>query len=237
MLETFVLTSDRDLWTVRVCAHLFRKHGGQDRPVTVLGFSPPDFDLPPLWTFLSIGEQADYPIDRWSDALIGWLKGGHRPADVFALLLSDYWLMRQASWPIVDVLADWAMKRPRLLRLDLTLDRANERGAVDVAYLAFLDIIKAPATAPYKVSLQAAIWNRDLLLSVLKPGLSPWDVELSLSPELHGRQDLRVIGTRQCPVRYINVFKNSEGQALHGLDRLPLPERQEIEGFGWLQPG
>lgn len=188
---------------MRVCAHLFRKHGGQDRPVTVLGFTAPDFDLPPLWNFLSLGNQQDYPVDRWSDALIGWLKGGHRPGDVFALLLSDYWLMRQAGWPLVDVLADWAMKRPRLLRLDLTLDRANERGAVDVAYLAFLDVIKAPATAPYKVSLQAAIWRRDVLLEVLRPGESPWMFEGRGSAEIASDDRFEVFGTRQAPVRYV----------------------------------
>ena len=234
-LPVYVTTSGRYLWALRPFAWLFNRFWSEQQLVRVITDLPPKFGLPPNFTVEAVGGGRAIPANRWSDSLIAALE--LMPESHLVLLLEDYWLVREVDQQGLSLLAEFAAMQKDLLRLDLTDDRQYNGHARDVGYLGRYDLVETPGTSEYQMSLQAAIWNRDLLLSVLKPGLSPWDVELSLSPELHGRQDLRVIGTRQCPVRYINVFKNSEGQALHGLDRLPLPERQEIEGFGWLQPG
>jgi hypothetical protein len=76
----------------------------------------------------------------------------------------------------------------------------------DIGAWGHYDLVETPNDSEYQMSLQAGIWNRDLLLSLMRPGLDPHEVELNLSPTLHERNDMRVIGTRQRPVRYSNIY-------------------------------
>ena len=69
-MKVIVLTSDKYLHALQPFAWLFNKYWSSAQPVTVAGFTPPDFGLPDNFTFHSIGAFADYPVARWSDALI-----------------------------------------------------------------------------------------------------------------------------------------------------------------------
>ncbi len=85
------------------------------------------------------------------------------------------------------------------------------------------------------MSLQGGIWRKELLLKVLRPELSPWQVELHLSPTLHERNDMRVLGSRQRPLRYINAFQGGDSEKVLNLDGIPKEHLEVMEERGWLK--
>lgn len=45
-------------------AWLMEKYWQPAPKVVVMGFSQPDFELPPNWSFYSVGRQEDYPFKK-----------------------------------------------------------------------------------------------------------------------------------------------------------------------------
>jgi len=86
--RVLVMTSDLRLGALRGFAHLFSKYWGDTVPVIIGGFSSPGFALPPNFRFLSLGSFSDYPISKWSDALIKALRYLGDPIIIIMLELS-----------------------------------------------------------------------------------------------------------------------------------------------------
>ena len=103
-MRVIVTTCDAYLHALRPFAWLFNRYWGDDTEVIVGGFTPPSFELPSNFTFHSIGKQEDYPVDKWSDAVIKLL---HELDDeVACLMLEDYWLARPVNREAVRMLHD-----------------------------------------------------------------------------------------------------------------------------------
>lgn len=228
----YVFTCEKSAWTLQPFAYLFNLFWSPDWPVIVAGERKQPAPLPPNFSWWSYGKE--WPADRWSNGVMRFLE--KQDADVCVLLLDDYWLVREVDVEGIDILAGLARETPDLLRIDLTDDRQYNGDSRDVGYCGRFDLVETPGDSPYQMSLQAGIWRRDLLLSVLRPDLSPWQVELFLSPTLHERQDLRVLGTRQRPVRYANATKGgAAGEVVQEQWALIHAEQREyIKAQGWL---
>ena len=226
-VRVFVTTCDRYLKYIRPFAYLFNLYWSSLQDVTVLGYKEPDFPLPPNFTFHSLGE--DGGQEKWSDGVILALR--RVEDELLVLLLEDYWLTRKADNAGVSTLADYVYEHPDVLRLDLTTDRLYAGNMFDIEPYGHYDIIETPPGTPYQMSLQAGIWRRTKLLELLQPGKSPWQVELENSPP----ERMRVLGTRQNPVRYANVFQGGDPDTLLNLDRIPGEHVEYMRGQGWLE--
>lgn len=231
-LPVYVITSQRYLWALRGFAHLFGIYWSSLQPVVVATDVRVPYKLPRNFEVTTVNDWKPLPKEKWSDGLITLLKSRADPH--FILMLDDYWIVRTVDHGGIRTLSEFAAMNRDILRLDLTDDRQYNGDARGVGSWGHYDLVETPGSSPYQMSLQAAIWKRDLLLSILEPGMSPWDVELNVSPRLHDRTDLRVIGTRQCPIRYINVFKGGKSKELLNLDGLPNIRKDELEKLGWL---
>jgi len=154
------------------------------------------------------------------------------------IMLDDYWLSRPVDIVGVKNLSAYMRDNPDVLRMDLTSDRQFNGYAEQAGYCSYMDLVETPPHSEYQMSLQAGIWNRELLLRILRPGLTPWQVELYLSPELTKRAEegevYRVLGTCQWPVRYVNVFRGGDNKTLLNLDGLPAEQWQELDRKGLL---
>lgn len=197
-VPVYVECSDKYLWALRPFSYLFNLYWSELQPVTVFGYSQPDFQLPQNFKFFSING-TNYPAERWSNGFIEFLTAQTDPH--FALLLVDYWLSRTVDVRGVQACADYVSGRPEVLRIDLTADRLYAGGMYDVEPYGSYDIIETPADTPYQFSTQAGIWNRSLVLGLLVPNKSPWEVETQTQVP----KEMRVLGTRQYPVRYANA--------------------------------
>lgn len=221
-LDVVVFTCDKYLWCLRPFAYLFDMFWpGQQ--VIVVGYGRPDFALPPNFSFYSIAPEC-YPAERWSDGVIEFLTWYSR--DHFILMLEDYWLCRWVDTVGVEALAEYAAAHSDVWRIDLTGDRLYSGAARDVGFCRHLDLIETPPGTPYQVSTQACIMNRKLTLRVLQPGITPWQFELETTLPA----GMRVLGTRQMPVRYILGISNAYGLNWTGIKTLP-------EGAAALIPG
>jgi hypothetical protein len=227
-IPVLVTSCDSTSWLLAGFAYLFTIFWGSEQPVIVAGERKPKVRLPDNFTFWSYGKQ--WPAERWSNGLMRCLK--EMDAEIFTLMLDDYWLVRRVDVEGIATLAALVENTPDVLRLDLTDDRQYSGDMTDVGYCDRFDLVSTPGDSPYQMSIQAAIWRKPLLLSVLQPNWSPWEVELSGSPSLHERQDCLVLGTRQRPVRYANVLRQGEWQDAEW-QRIPPEQRGHIEERGW----
>ena len=209
-MKILVASYSKTYWCLQPFAHLFNKYwSGQ--VATVLHYPPVPYDLPNNFNFFSPSVN-DYPKNKWADGIIKYLESIEDEA--ITILLEDYWLTRKVNVDTVNVLASLVENNENLLRVDLTTDRLYAGGARDVGYVEWIDLIEAP-NSQYQMSLQGGIWHRRNFLKVLnmldEGQRSSWDVELSGTSIVNGGLGLRVLGTRQYPVRYENGVNVASG--------------------------
>lgn len=208
-MQILLFTSDKYLHALRPFAWLFQKYWHPEQPVTICGFTPPTFALPPNFTFHSIGAFRDYPVTRWSDAVIKVLDAV--ADDVFTLMLEDYWLTRPVNREAVRMADDYMRQFAFVLKFDLCADRLYAAGMQDYGTCGYLDLVKSDPASQYHMSLMTGIWRRDLLRKVLIPGETPWQVELEGTPRVrHLAPDVIVLGSRQWPVRHALGYRGGD---------------------------
>lgn len=208
-MNVYVMTCDKYLSTVKGFAYLFNKYWYHEQPVTVLGFSQPTFDLPPNFSFQSLGVDSDYPVERWSDALLKFLNHPLTPK-YFTLFLEDYWIKSPVNVRTVKILEDYAMGCGDIIKVDLSTDRQFSEKPIDMAKLLDIELLQGNPEAQYHMSLYIGLWNRDLLRRVLIPNETPWQVELDGTNRLRALRNVRVIGTRNNPVPITLVHRNGD---------------------------
>lgn len=231
-VRVYVMTNQKYMWAVQGFSYLFNIFWSELQEVIVVTDVEPSFELPPNFTVKSMSGGKPLPKDRWSDGLIFMLQ--KIPDDVFVLLLEDYWLIRKVDNAGVDTLADYMRAHKEILRMDLTDDRQYNGHMKDIGAWGHYDLVETPNDSEYQMSLQAGIWNRDLLLSIVRPQLDPHQFELHLSPTLHERNDMRVLGTRQRLIRYANLYYQGEVQNSQ-VKLIPSSHLEEIRKRGWLR--
>jgi len=231
-LRVFVTTSNSYLPALRPFSYLFNKYWGSDAQVVVVGFDAPQFDLPDNFTFYSIGNQDDYPVSKWSDALIKFLNDV--PDEVFCLLLEDYWLIRPVNREAVKMLYDYMGQFRYVIKTDLCADRLYAHGSKDYGHCGYLDLIISMPGSPYHMSLWPGLWSKEHLLRTLIPNETPWDIELIGTTRLSHDQSVIVIGTHNYPVRITSALRGGEHSKLL-LSELEDGDVRELRKLGFLE--
>lgn len=198
-MRCVVLSSDKTIWALRITQYLMARFfpGAQ---VVVGGYTPPAFRLLPGWEFERIGAFENYPVERWSDGVIRFLSGLRD--ELVIVMLDDYWLLRAVDVRAVAAIELYMLDNRDVARFDLTLDRANNAAAKPAGYLEHLDLVESTPDIPYHFSFQAAVWRREMLLSLLSMNESPWEAEIRCNGRLINA-GWSVLGTRQGPMRYL----------------------------------
>jgi len=242
-MNVVVLTCDKYLPSLRPFSFLFNRYWSEARkwdddwlpePVHVVGFSHPEFNLPKNFEFISVGKDEDYPVEKWSDALIDALEGPLSHMSQFTLLLEDFWLVRQVDYGALHELWDYMLAHDDIIKVDIVRDRMFAGGNRDIGYLGCLDLVESDPDSQYQVSLQAGFWNREKLLAILERGETPWEFELQGTSRLAAKPEWRVIGSKQCPVWYDLVHKGGDPTEIY-LDRMARSDRTELEKIGFIR--
>lgn len=245
-MQVIVITSEKMYHCLSPFMYLWNKYAGvscgSPFEIVVCGFSepPPQFHLSVQTDFYSVGNQADWPMSRWSEKLIKILDEVAAPQ--FILMLEDYWLLRQVDICAVKMLFDYAKQFQNVLKIDLGFDRLYINGGADFLYgrntyatVGYLDLLKSPHGTPYQMSLWGGIWNRDQLRKVLIPGETPQDIEIAGTSRVSDGQ--LVLGTRQGPLLHGNIYQSrNEGTPIYR-DRswaIPLNDMAFMRGCGWI---
>jgi len=228
----YVLTSDKYLPALRGYAYLLNRYWKPNPQVVVGGFTPPDFQLPRNFSFHSIGKYEDYPVARWSNALIRLLL--EMPHDVFVLMLEDYWLTGPVDGEAVQVCADYMKQFEYVARFDLTGDRLHSGFAKDYGMAGNVPLIISDPDSPYHFSYMTALWRRQHLLKILIENETPWESELNGTPRLRLLKDyVIVLGTKTPPVKHTLALRGGDhGKLL--TDELRPDDVAEMDKLGML---
>lgn len=239
-MRILVMTSDKYLPALRVFTHLFNKYWSEEQVVTVAGFTPPNFQMPANFTFNSIGEFSDYPVHRWSDALIHALQCV--PEEQVIVMLEDYWLNHGVDVEAVQMAYDYVRQFGYVARFDLTADRACSGGSRFYAHIerpsgGQIRIIQSNPDEGYHLSLMAGVWNKQHLLRVLRPGETPQEVELNGTPRLRTLSDETIVlgyEKEWQPVRYTLGLRAQSGPGQVLLEGLNQQDVAEMRSMGYL---
>lgn len=234
-MRTLVFTSDKTQWALQAFAHQWTRYVGAQWPVLVCGFTPPLFPLPAYFKFHSIGAFEEYPVSRWSDAVIRVLSA--IDDEIILFTMDDFWLSRAVDTDAINALAAYMRRdNPHVARLDLTTDRLYATNLSDVQSLGRLDLITNAYPVAYAMSFQNALWRRTELLKHLRPNESPWDSEIAGTRRMEDAGAL-VMGTRQAPMRYLIAVQHGR-LAFDGgyqVPRVPFTDWGELKELGYLE--
>jgi hypothetical protein len=224
-----VATSDRYLPALKVYSWLFRKYWNGQQRVVVAGYSTPDFDLPSNFLFHSIGNQDEYPVNRWSNGMYKFLTAIDEELILF--MLEDYWIVREVDVRGIGYLVKYMTDHPEVARIDLTWDRLYSGGPRypgDIPYYAqagHLDLIYSKPGTPYQLSLMAGLWRRESLMRLMIPNESPQELEMRGTERINiladqGEEHV-VLGTRQSPIRHILAHRGGDTSLVNMSDVHP----------------
>lgn len=208
-MKTIILTSDFHSWLLQGFFHQWEKYAEPAKEhvfgeIEVAGFSRPD-NLPNYAKFASIGRIEDYPIDKWSTAVIKYLQS--LEDEFVTIFLEDYWLIRPINFAAIRSAMVVMDDIKHAVRFDLTSDRMFSKDAVYAGHYGGIDLCYAKGD--YSLSFQAGIYRRELLIDVLVPNESPWLCELNSSYRLN-RLAYAVLGSYQWPVNYAIVVNKGK---------------------------
>lgn len=197
-MKISIFTSDHHDWLLKGFFHQWDKYARNEAfEIEVAGFTRPEF-LEPQRQFYKIGEFKDYPIERWSDAVIRYLEA--IPDELFLFMHEDYWMMRPVREMDLHSAHGYMMEHENVIRFDVAADRMFAKGARYIETWGSLDICEAKGA--YSLSHQASIFRKSLLLEVMRKGETPWEAELNGSARLN-QLPYRVVGSYQWPMMYL----------------------------------
>lgn len=232
-MRVFVFSCKKMYWTLPIYTYLMRTFWSEQQEIVVAGYETPDFNLPDNVTFHSIAPQT-YPASEWSTGVIEFLESVED--EYFIWSLEDYWLVRGVNHAAIASLESYLACHPNVWRVDLTEDRLKSGGAVDCGYWGHLDMIETGFNVQYCLSTQMSVMSRRHALRILKPHLTPWQFELQDQRKALG--SLRVMGTRNAPVRYTIGWGtgsvDEHGNQIPNTTNIPPQHLAFIKERGWL---
>lgn len=232
--RVYVFTNQKAHWLLRGFFTQFERYWpGQD--VTVVSYGPRPFGLlPKKCEYHSIATD-NYPKEKWTNGLIRWLKTLDNPH--FILMLEDYWLCEPVNNYVVNELGKSMMYaegylRNKVLRMDLSADRKSKRQCKPTkSFPTKIEILYSPPHAPYQMSMQAAMWNRDVMLECLVPNESPWEAEVKGTERLKNRPDIYVYGSTNVPLVYDPVYRTHNKR--FGYKKMSKQDRDRLQALGY----
>lgn len=208
-MRNIVLTSNDYVNVLPGFAHLFNKFY-PNQEVTVVRYDVRPPKLPDNFKQFAIGQQSNY---SWSGGLKHYLE---QIEDEFVLLmLEDYYLDIPVDVGQIDCLLDYMNFNSKVVKFDLTDDRTKvEHDLYEKDILGCrtdngdfeLSIIQSDINAPFLASVQAAIWRKDLLESILNNKDNAWQFEKNKRTKEYLKKHKGVIlGCVNPPMSYVNA--------------------------------
>lgn len=227
-----VPTSDKYIKSILPFAWLLKKYWKDHPDVIVGGFAEPDFDLPEGFSFISLGDMKDYPIEHWSDAIKKFFNSVND--EVFIWMLEDMWIVRPVKDTVVKMAYDYMIQFEYVARLDLTGDRLYAGGAHFYGKLDSVDLIWSDPEGQYHLSTMPALWRKKHLLDAIIPNETPWQLELAGTPRLGAMSNsVIVLGTNAWPIKNTLAFRGGDTKELL-TDEIDQEDIEEMTALGIL---
>jgi len=196
------MTSQKYHHLLQGFCYMFNEHW-KDQSAVIATDTAIAVDLPENFDIHSYNDWKPLEAQRWSYGLKYALE--HIPDGIVTLLLEDYFLNHPVNAKHIKLSESIIKDFPNdLLRFDLTSDRQFNGRAEDKGMYGDLDLVETPHKSEYQMSFQAGMWNRQMLIMLIQGPMTPWQTELWVKPP----ENMRVMGSKQNIVRYVNVVKS-----------------------------
>lgn len=205
-MRIFCLTSNKYIHVLPGFAYLWNKFYSENQAVTIVGYEERPFNLPRNFNFLSLGKQADYTWSAGVIKLMNLIQDQH-----VLIMLEDYFISQPANVDIINETVRFMESHPEVAKVDLSDDRLK------LSHLPY-NLPDAPAPmivsgdeTNYQMSLQAAIWRRDMLLRFLDPKEDAWQTEKRGTKRIISARYAKefnglILGFLQPPLKYVNAI-------------------------------
>lgn len=238
MIRATVLTSNEYLGCLPPFAYFFNLFW-PGMEATVVRYDKRLPALPGNFSQFAIGQQCNY---TWSQGLRYYLQ--HCEQDIILLLLEDYFLSSPVDNLAVEAAVVLMESNRNVGKVDLSGDRCRFAHVDYPSYKAgykypLVKLVASATNSPYAASLQAALWRKSLLLTLLEDHENPWQFEKRGTKRLHAMVaneiPVTILGLQQPPLAYINA-KGGEGTApqVWQTQRMPGWMRNDMQSKGWL---
>ena len=183
----YIPICDQNIWILKIYSYLFKKFWGEEQEVVIMGFSPPDFELPKNFNFVSLAKKQEGGANKWTRYLYDYFSSIEDEYVIFSL--EDFFPIQEPNKEILNKLCQIMKNNKAVGRCDITWDSfinifdKNNVATKNKLYKAVercknYKILEVPDSAPYRISTQPSIWRRDFLLKLLDNDWSPWQFEV-----------------------------------------------------------
>ena len=203
MIPIIVTTCDKYRHLLPEFAKRFNKYWKDGREVTVVGYTPPQKELPSNFRFHSLGIEGD---GKWTGQMIDFLEDFIHP--FFIRLSEEFFIYHPVNLPLL-------MKVQKKLELDPNIYRIGlqtvHEGYDDQSSFMGSDIFQLNYNAEYLSSFEASIYNTKKLKEYLIPGLHIWDAENNISNKARQNKE-RVLVTEERIIFYKDAMRRGESR-------------------------
>jgi len=234
-MKIIVSTSDKYTHVLKVFCFLFNHFWDNNQIVDIIGYSKPTFDLPPNFSFHSMGK--DRGPAFWSDDLYTYFS--YIEDNFFIYTMEDNFLTQKVELASLEKIKK--ILNPKVGRVDMTdVFTTRSEGVIQPHTLykeiEGLKIYVRGQHAKWRASFPMSIWNREYLLRILKkPNMTPWQVE-NFANRITPNDGYDILGTHHKEMiiahrnEGVSTFSNPHGInnfRLHGIPQSLIKEMED----------
>lgn len=240
-LGIYVTTCDEMSFCLSTFCYLFNEFWPVRAEINVLGYEKPELELPENVVFHSLGK--DRGAEYWTNDMIDFFSSWKKH-EYFLMAPEDGFLIK----PVDENLMNFALKVSKdvyshdgtFLRFGLTHCVSSRPHRV-LMNVGSSSVIISNYGTDYRHSLQHSIWNRENLLHILKPNMTPWQVELDETARYDNLTVLAYSGVAPIHVGHgyskgkkIKNWYSDVWNRLNGYQGLDRERIQYVESKNWL---
>ena len=238
-MKIFISTCNTHLHLVPIFCHLFNKFWSSDQEVTILGYNHPEtykgIKLPLNFKFDQLNGGDQGTSQDFSDHMRRYFS--QVDDDHFIWGVEDTFIKSPVDFKVLNAFKEICNSPcgSKVGRIDLT-EGMSYRPTSLWKSVDDVNVLINPQDADSRVTMQISIWNKEYLLSYLKPNRNPWQFEEMANREAFN-DGWDILGThrddRLAVVKNEGVFrKNINHLHLQGMDAETLKEINMIRSFG-----
>lgn len=203
-MKRFVCTSDKYVDIVADHALLYNKFSTVVREFDVLGFKPPTVKYPENYTFVSMGNQDDFPNKDWATPITPFINAVEER--LFEIWWDDLFPIRPLREDLYEEAAD-LVESGKAQKIHFFMGSKEQYFSCKPYNDNFMILSQ---TAEYRSGLPPAFWDKEYFLKNLVAGMTPWEYEIHNQPKMVNDGAVILIPKGEPIVGWVNVFRQGK---------------------------
>ena len=225
--KIFISTSNSYHRCLLPFAYLFNKFWSNKQEVVFLGYDKPKFNLPPNFSFKSLGVQRGPKY--YSEDLRNFFQS--IDDQYFIYTMEDQFILDYVDLNLIENFISYIVNDPKIGRICLTnsifqtvLNHPAHVGKKHEHYKD--DLIKLTSDSNWKITCEWSLWNKNYFIKYLQGNLTPWEFEQQ-SFSLAKNDGYNIVGKNKVAIRHAEAVRR--GKVNENFDFRFVNENQELD--------